>query len=70
MSKDIINSKMLIGKTKSEVIELLGNDFSTYDDNHIIYDLGFVPGLLTIDPDILDIYFNEDKVIRVEQHEE
>lgn len=69
MSDDIIKNKILIGKTKSEIIELLGEDFYKYDENHIAYDLGFVPGLFNIDPDVLDIYFENGKVIKVGQHE-
>lgn len=69
MSKDIIKSEMLIGKTKEEVIKLLGDDYDTYDESHIAYDLGFVPGLFNIDPDVLDIYFQNGKVIKVGQHE-
>ena len=69
LSNDIIKSELLIGKTKDEVINLLGNDFYKYDDNHIAYDLGFVPGLFNIDPDVLDIYFENGKVIKVGQHE-
>jgi len=68
MSKNIIESEMLIGKTKDEVIELLGNDFYTYNENHIAYGLGFVPELFNIDPDVLDIYFENGKVVRVGQH--
>ncbi|MDD2799081.1 MAG: hypothetical protein PHV20_10845 [Bacteroidales bacterium] len=69
MSHDIIEHELLIGKTKDEVINLLGSDFYRYDDNHVAYDLGFVPGLFNIDPDVLDIYFENGKVIKVEQHE-
>ena len=69
MSEDIIESKMLIGKTKQEIVELLGNDFYSYSENHIAYRLGFVPGLFNIDPDVLDIYFENGKVTKVGQHE-
>lgn len=69
MSNDIMESNLLIGKTKDEVISLMGNDFYKYDDNHIAYDLGFVPGLFKIDPDVLDIYFKNGKVFKVGQHE-
>jgi len=69
MSNDIIKSEILIGKTKKEVIELLGDDFYSYDENHIAYDLGFVPGLFNIDPDVLDFYFENGKVIKLGQHE-
>ena len=35
----------------------------------IAYGLGFVPGLFNIDPDVLDIYFENGKVTKVGQHE-
>ncbi|MDO6598274.1 hypothetical protein Q4512_15225 [Oceanihabitans sp. 2_MG-2023] len=69
MSEDIIESKILIGKTKEEIIELLGKDFYTYNQNHIAYGIGFVPGLFSMDPDVLDIYFENGKVTKVEQHQ-
>ena len=69
MSQDIIDNNLLIGKSKEEVIELLGNDFSTYKENIIEYYLGFVPGFINIDPDCLFIYFEDNKVIKVEQLE-
>jgi hypothetical protein len=43
--------------------------FFKYDDDHWAYDVGFVPGLFNIDPDVLDIYFKDGKVERVGQHE-
>ncbi|MGI9527242.1 MAG: hypothetical protein ACR2MS_09050 [Weeksellaceae bacterium] len=69
MSEDIIESKILIGKTKEEITELLGQDFYSYGENHIAYELGFVPGLFNIDPDVLDIYFENGKATKVEQHQ-
>lgn len=69
MSNDIIESNMLIGKTKQEVIEILGSDFYKYSENHIGYYLGFVPRLLTIAPDMLGIHFKGGKVVKVVQHE-
>ena len=68
MSKNIIESEMLIGKTQEEVIELLGDDYSTYQKEHIAYYLGFVPSIIGIDPDVLDVYFENGKVIKVDQH--
>ena len=68
MSKDIIKNKILIGKTKDEVIELLGNEFQKYDENHIAYSLGTVPGFFNLDPDVLDIFFGDARVIKVSQH--
>lgn len=69
MSENIIKTELLIGKTKDEVIELLGEKFYSYNENHIAYGLGFVPGLFNIDPDVLDIYFENGKVKKVGQHE-
>ncbi len=67
MSEDIIDSKMLIGKTKEEIIELLGQNFYSISENHIAFELGFIPRLINIDPDALNIYFENEKVIKVEQ---
>lgn len=39
MSEDIINTDMLIGKTKEEVISILGDDFYMYLKDHMIWDL-------------------------------
>ncbi|MDR0518107.1 MAG: hypothetical protein LBH25_13800 [Fibromonadaceae bacterium] len=68
MSKDIINSEILIGKTKDEVIELLGNGFYETSMNCIRYELGFVPSLFNIDPDMLSICFENGRVIEVSQY--
>ena len=35
MSNDIIKNEKLIGKTKEQVIEILGNDFYFYEERHI-----------------------------------
>lgn len=69
MSEDIIKSKMLIGKTQEEVIQILGTDFYPNNKNRIIYELGHVPGLFNIDPDYLEIKFKNGKVISVQQYE-
>ncbi|MDC6362395.1 MULTISPECIES: hypothetical protein [Flavobacteriaceae] len=68
MSSDIIESNILIGKTKEEITELLGPDFYSHGENHISYELGHVPGLFNIDPDYLDIYFENGVVNKVQQH--
>jgi len=69
MSENIIETKILIGKTKEEITKLLGQDFYSYNENPIAYELGFVPGLSNIDPDVLDIYFENGKVTKVEQNQ-
>jgi hypothetical protein len=69
MSEDIINKNMLIGKTREEVIELLGEKECTIGDYFIKYYLGFASYYLSIDPQILYITFENDKVIKVIQYE-
>lgn len=69
LSKNIIESKMLIGKTKKEVKETLGDEQNSNLSNNWIYYLGFRPGFMNIDSDALFIEFKNDKVIKVEQYE-
>jgi len=69
MTQDIIEKNLLIGKTKDEIVNLLGSDKYEYDGGHWGYNVGFVPGLLNIDPDVLDIYFKNNIVFKVDQHE-
>ncbi len=69
MSEDIIESEMLIGKSRDEVINILGNNYSTNNENMLSYELGFVPGLFNIDPNYLDIILKNGKVISVKQNE-
>lgn len=68
MTENIIDSRILIGKTKEEVIELLGTDNIKSGKDHILYSIGFVPGIANIDPDVLDIYFKNGRVIKVSQY--
>jgi hypothetical protein len=67
MSENIIKEKILIGKTREEVIEILGSDFYERGMDNIGYYLGFIPQLYNIDPDVLIIYFENGIVIKVEQ---
>ena len=69
MTKDIIDNDLLIGKTKEEIVKTLGDDYFKYNEDHWGYEVGFVPGLFNIDPDVLDIHFKDDKVESVGQHE-
>jgi hypothetical protein len=65
MTKFLIDSRILIGKTKKEVIEYLGPTDTT--KNIIDYYVGFLPGPFSIDPDIIEIYFVFGKAISVRQ---
>lgn len=69
LSADIIESHMLIGKTKSEVRQILGDEGNKDQSDNWTYYLGFRPGFANIDPDMLDIEFKNGKVIKVGQHE-
>ena len=69
LTRDLIESELLIGLTKDEVRELLGDYDYTYDENHWAYGIGHVPGLFNIDPSVLDVYFENERVVKVTQHE-
>lgn len=69
LSENIINTKMLLGKTKSEVRKILGDEGNADESDYWNYYLGFRPGFANIDPDVLDIEFRGGKVIKVGQHE-
>lgn len=68
MSDDIIESNMLIGKTKTEIQQILGDGYNTEQSDDWYYNLGYRPGFANIDTDVLYIEFKNCKVIRVEQH--
>jgi hypothetical protein len=67
MSKNIISSNMLIGKTKEEVEELLGDSTKYYSTGRgcIGYYLGYI---WNIDPEVLEICFENGVVIKVRQY--
>lgn len=69
MAEDIIDSRMLIGKTKTEIEALLGSDFSNTSAYEISYYIGFVPDMFAIDPDVISIRFANDVVAEVRQRE-
>lgn len=69
LSKDIMESKMLIGKNKTEIRKLFGDEGNSDTSDKWSYYLGFRPGIANIDPDYLDIEFKDGKVVSVSQHE-
>jgi len=69
LSKDIIDSKMLIGKSKTDIKKLLGGESNTDDSDVWYYDIGVKPVFLAIDESVIEIVFKNDKVINVEQHD-
>ena len=68
-TKDLIENKLLIGKSKEQVIEMLGKGNNTLDSDDWLYDIGFVPGLFNIDPSNLQIKFKDGVVVSVKQFE-
>jgi hypothetical protein len=69
LSEDLIESKMLIGKTKLQVRKLLGDEGNFDESDNWNYYLGLKPGLFSIDPDMFEIIFKNGKVILVRQRE-
>lgn len=69
LSEEIIESKILIGKTKAEVKQILGDEGNLENKNFWNYYLGYRPQLFGIAPDVLDIAFKDGKVIKVDQHQ-
>jgi len=67
-SDDIIDSKMLIGKSKNDVRKILGDEGNLNDSDDWSYDLGFRPELLNIDPDSMEITFKNNRVVSVLQN--
>jgi hypothetical protein len=69
LSKDIIGSKMLIGKSKVQVRQLLGDEADNKDSLNVwTFGLGIRPELFNIDDSYLQVEFDNEKVINVEQH--
>jgi hypothetical protein len=77
MSDDLIKTNLLMGKTKDEVIALLGtNDWLSWNDaingkdyNIWNYGLGIEPGAFNQNKDILLVTFENNKVVSVETYQ-
>ena len=69
MSKDVVESNMLYGKTKDEIISLLGSAIpSTLEGKeHLIYSLGTPPSFFENKEEKLVVIFEDNKVINVIQ---
>lgn len=67
MSKDIIENNRLIGKSKSEVMSLLGKAEKTnlQGKDHFIYALGKAPSFFESNEERLVIIFETDTVSKV-----
>ncbi len=71
MANDLIDSGMLIGKTKFEVKEILGEGTERNWDNKDLleYYLGVIPCPFAMDPYILSVEFKDQRVVEVVQFE-
>lgn len=67
MAKDIIEQNLLNGKTKDEVIQILGmpRPSDSANVNVLIYELGTPPSFFDEEPQQLIVQFNDRKVIGV-----
>ncbi len=68
LTDDLIDDKVLIGKTMQQVQKLLGDDYQESGKDRWSYYLGTKAGLFGIDPDYLDIDFKNGRVVHVAQH--
>ena len=67
MSQDLITTGILIGNTREEVVEKLGDDYYRYDENTIGYDLRKWTWQVMKEPEILKIRFWNGRVVDVTQ---
>ena len=67
LTDDIINKKTLIGKSKDQVLEILGDENNSNTDNWSYY-IGFKPEIGNIDPNSLRIDFKNNRVVNVWVH--
>lgn len=64
MAEDIIERELLMGKSKAEVRAILGKDGRSFEKDHLNYYMGVPPGFIP-DPESLNIYFKNGKVVTV-----
>ena len=64
MTDDLVDNEKLIGKTKEEIIELLGQEENNLDSSLWTYYIGYKPSIIGIDPDVLEVEFKDDKVVK------
>lgn len=60
----MIDKDVLTGKTRAQVIDLLGEEFTNYNDDHIAYYIGVIPGFVP-DPCVMDVFLKNGKVKRI-----
>ena len=67
MTQDIMNSNLLIGKSKAEVEALLGRAGNLKESDLWKYNVGYVPSMVSLDADFLFVRFEDGKVHEVYQ---
>ena len=67
MSKDLVESGMLVGKSRQEVLQLLGmSDASTYNGKpHLLYKMGKSPSFFDSQEEVLVVIFRDSLVTNV-----
>ncbi|GGI55911.1 outer membrane protein assembly factor BamE domain-containing protein [Winogradskyella haliclonae] len=67
MLDDILENKYLLGKTKQEVIVLLGKPDADANlgDNYFVYRLGEPPSFFDSEPQYLVVTFSNNKVVKL-----
>ena len=67
MSKDLVESRILIGKNKQEVLQLLGlSDAFTYKGKpHLLYKMGKAPSFFENQEELLVVIFEDSLVTKV-----
>ena len=68
MAEDIIENKLIIGKTKQEIVLLLGEDIMYSNANkkeQFVYSLGTPPSFFETKKEKLIIIFENDTVVKV-----
>ena len=68
MASDIIETNMLFGKKKTEVISVLGNNTETstlIGKEHLVYPLGKIPSFFESKEETLIVVFENAKVFKI-----
>lgn len=67
MLDDILENKFLMGKTKQEVISILGEPDKNLisDGDFFVYDLGNPPSFFDSEPQYLLVTFENEKVVKL-----
>jgi hypothetical protein len=77
MSTEVVNRNLLLGKTKEEVKQVLGNsEWYSWDDSVKAkspemwnYNLGFKPGAFNMTQECLELVFDDNKVKKISQYQ-